>query len=279
MKYYKKKNEIIIDGKEDFNPKHILECGQIFRFEKNVVGNYVVYSKDYAAEIEDTKSGYIIKTDAVDYFENFFNLKVDYGMIKNEISKLSPIIEDAVNNASGLRILKGDLFEVLVSFIISANNNIKRIKLIINKICERLGEWKGEYFAFPTPEAFGGVDEEFFKSIGAGYRAPYLAEVKTAYNLLIKEDLDAMTDIELRKRLMEIKGVGPKVADCIMLFAFNRKRVFPVDVWMERVYYEYFGKKKFTRLQIAEYLKDMFHDNAGYVQQYLFYSKTVKNEN
>lgn len=278
MTYKKTAQSIVISGKEDFNPKHILECGQIFRFVINERGNYVVYSKDLCAEIEETENGYNIITSEPDYFEQFFNLNKDYSIIKKEISKLSTVIAEATQNANGLRILKGDLFEIIVSFIISANNNIKRIKLIINRLCERVGENKGDYFAFPTPEQFDGLDEEFFKGIGAGYRAQYLAEAKTAYSLLIKEDLSAMSDIELRKRLMKIKGIGPKVADCIMLFAFNRNKVFPVDVWMERVYYEYFGTKKMSRPQIAECLINMFGENSGYIQQYMFYSKTVKNE-
>ena len=121
--------------------------------------------------------------------------------------------------------------------------------------------------------------EAFFKSIGAGYRAKYLCEAGHAYSLLSKEDLDVMSDIELRKRLMQIKGVGEKVADCILLFAFNRKKIFPVDVWMERVYYEFFGSKKMSRPQIAKFLTDKFGDLSGYIQQYMFYSKTANIKN
>lgn len=277
MKYEIHENSIKIIGKEDFNPKHILECGQIFRFCINEVGNYVVYSQDKRAIIEETEIGYEIKTDNPEYFVKFFNLEIDYSIIKREITPISNVIKDAVINAGGLRIIKQDLFETIVSFIISANNNIKRIKLIIEKLCSSVGKKCEGYYAFPTLEEFDGLDEQFFKSIGAGYRASYLAEVKSAYLLLIKEDLRAMSDIELRKRLMMIKGVGPKVADCIMLFGFNRKKIFPVDVWMERVYYENFGDVQLSRPQISEFFTNKYGDNAGYIQQYLFYSKTVKN--
>ena len=277
MNHYKKtSNSIIITNKDNFHPKHILECGQIFRFYINSNGHYVVFSKDLKAEIEEIDSGYIIHTSNPDYFEKFFNLQEDYSNIKKQIKKIAPVVSDAINNAYGLRILKGDLFEILVSFIISANNNIKRIKLIIERLCNALGKDMGEFHAFPTVEEFNGVDEAFFKSIGAGYRSLYLAEVKQAYLLLIKEDLDAMSDIELKKRLMKIKGVGPKVADCILLFAFNRKKIFPVDVWMERVYYECFGTKKLTRPQISSTLTEKFGELSGFIQQYMFYSKTVK---
>lgn len=273
------KDGIRIIGKEDFNPKHILECGQIFRYEKDNDNCYIVYSKDLRAKIIEKSDGYFIGTENCAYFEEFFNLKVDYADIKKQIIQAEPTLKAPIENSYGLRILKGDLFEILISFIISANNNIKRIKLIINRLCEKLGEKKNGYFAFPTPQAFKKADEAFFKSIGAGYRAGYLAEAKMAFDLLIKEDLSAMSDIKLRERLMKIKGVGPKVADCILLFAFNRKKIFPIDVWMERVYYENWGKEKISRVQISKCLTDRFQDLSGYIQQYMFYSKTVKNEN
>lgn len=276
MKYRLDKSGIEILGKEEFNPKHILECGQIFRFFVNNSGNYQVISLDHMAEIVETLDGYKIITKSPAYFVKFFNLDTNYTSIKEQISKLSPVINSAVNSASGLRILKQDLFEVIVSFIVSQNNNIKRIKLILNQLAARAGRDCGGYFAFPTVEEFDGLTEDFFRSIGAGYRASFLAGIKDAFLLLIKEDLNAMSDIALRQRLMEIKGVGPKVADCIMLFGFNRKKVFPVDVWMERVYYEYFGEKKLTRPAISKFLTDKFGENSGYIQQYLFYQKTVK---
>ena len=278
MKYQIMANGIKIEGREDFNPKHILECGQIFRFLINETGNYEVYSKDKKAVIEEVENGYFIKTSEPKYFEDFFNLSVDYSAIKKEIQKLSPAIKEAVMLSPGLRILKGDLFEIIVSFIISANNNIKRIKLIISRMCEALGTKMDGYYAFPTLDQFMKADEDFFKNIGAGYRASYLADVGKAYSLLNKENLSAMSDIELRQRLMKIKGVGPKVADCILLFAFNRKRIFPVDVWMERVYYENFGEERLTRPKISEFLTKKFGDMSGYIQQYMFYSKTVKIE-
>lgn len=277
LTYKLENNKIIISGKDDFNPKHILECGQIFRFYINNSGNYVVHSLDKKAEIEEGPSGYIIYTNEPEYFAEFFNLSTDYSKIKTDISSLSPVIKTATENAYGLRILKQDLFETLVSFIISANNNIKRIKLIINRLCNAVGRKIDDYHAFPTPSEFAGLDTAFFESIGAGYRAPFLAEVKEAYSLLIKEDFGAMSDIILRKRLMEIKGVGPKVADCIMLFSFNRKKVFPVDVWMERVYNENFGTEKLSRPEISKCLTDKFGGLSGFIQQYLFYLKTVKN--
>ena len=195
MQYKINDSWIVIIGKDDFNPAHILECGQIFRYFKNEKGNYVVFSSDKRAEIEETSDGFKILTMDPQYFVDFFNLDVDYAKIKNEITKLSPAICEAVNLCPGLRILKGEVFEIVVSFIISANNNIKRIKLIIERLCEGLGDKKDGYYAFPTIEQMKGADEEFFKTIGAGYRAKYLSLVGEAFSLLIKEDLGAMSDI------------------------------------------------------------------------------------
>lgn len=277
MKYFLTECGIRVENKEEFNPKHILECGQIFRFEINSKGNYVVYSLDKMAEIEECGDGYNIFTKDANYFINFFDLDTDYSSIKKEIIKKLPFMQEIIEKSQGLRILKQDVFEMIVSFIVSANNNIKRIKLILNRLCERCGEVLDGYRAFPTKEVFCSLSEEFFKEIGAGYRANYLADSKSLKLFLNKQDLSAMPTITLRQELLKIKGVGPKVADCILLFAFNKKDVFPVDVWMERVYYEFFSKETRNRVQISKYLVEKYGNLAGYIQQYLFYYKTIKN--
>lgn len=273
MRYEKQDNGIKIIGKEDFNTKHILECGQIFRFEKINDSEYVVYSKDLRAKVIENSDGFFIETTNPDYFVNFFDLDTNYSEIKKRIEDVAPNLTEAIENGYGIRILKQDIFETIVSFIISANNNIKRIKLIISRLCKALGTNKGDYYAFPTVEQLSGHSEDFFRGLGLGFRARYLSEVSNAYSLLIKDNPCAMTDITLEKRLMEIKGVGQKVANCILLFGFGRKAVFPVDVWIERVYYEMFSTEKRTRPQIKKYFIDKFGDLSGYIQQYLFYSK------
>lgn len=277
MEYKVLNNLIQITGKEDFNPKHILECGQIFRFKREEDGSYIVNSLDKQAKIVETEGGFNITTKNPNYFVEFFDLNTDYSQIKKEIVEKLPFMKGVIEKSPGLRILKQDFFEMVVSFIISANNNIKRIKLIIDRICSAIGKWEREYSAFPTKEEFFKLDVNFFKEIGAGYRAGYLANLKDSKNLLDKEVLSVMSTITLRENLLKIKGVGPKVADCILLFAFNRLDVFPVDVWMERVYYEFFDKEKRTRPQISAYLTNAYGNLSGYIQQYLFYYKTVKN--
>ena len=163
MLYSLSKNCIQINGKNDFSAKEILECGQTFAYEKKE-DRYVVYSLDKRAEIFEQESGYIIETKDVDYFKDFFDLDTDYGAIKRKLQKFD-ILKKPIAFGSGIRILKQDIFETLISFIISANNNIKRIQLILNRLREKLGEKKDGYFAFPTQEKLLSVDEKFFKDI------------------------------------------------------------------------------------------------------------------
>ena len=141
MKYILKKNKIIIEGKEDFNTSHILECGQIFAYSGNLV-----YSSSEKAVINETENGFEIDCTDEKYFENFFDLKTDYSKIKKELSR-SELLKKPIQFGYGIRILKNDIFETLISFIVSANNNIKRIQLILSRMREKLGENKGDYFA------------------------------------------------------------------------------------------------------------------------------------
>lgn len=274
LKYEMQEDKIIIYGKSEFNPKHILECGQFFRYFKIDEGRYVAISGDVSVLIEEVEDGFILHTKNPSAIKRLFNLDEDYAKIKAELVK-DAVISKVLPYAEGLRIMKTELFETICSFIISANNNIKRIKLIIERLCKAVGRRVDDYYAFPTIEDFRGLDEVFFRSIGAGFRAKYLAELYENYNEFIKEDVENLTTEELRARLMQFKGVGRKVADCILLFAYNRMDVFPVDVWMERVYYENFGSERVKRDKIPEILVNRFGNLSGYAQQFLFYYKTV----
>lgn len=274
LKYELQSDKILIFGKEEFNPKHILECGQFFRCFKNDAGLFVAISGDVAVLIEEVEEGFILHTKNPSAIKQLFNLDEDYAKIKAELMK-DEVVSKVLPYGEGLRIVKNGLFETICSFIISANNNIKRIKLIIERLCKAVGRRVDDYYAFPTVEDFRGLDEAFFRSIGAGFRAKYLAELYDNYNELIKEDLEELSTEDLRKRLIKIKGVGRKVADCILLFAFNRKDVFPVDVWMERVYYEEMCGEKIKRDLISEILVQRYGNLSGFAQQFLFYYKTV----
>lgn len=268
LKYKKGKDFIEIFGKDDFNPQHILECGQIFSFKKNG-GNYQVFSADKKAEIFETENGYIIKTKNPDYFENFFDLKTDYGEIKKKLKKYD-ILTKPIEYGHGIRIVKQDLFETVISFIVSANNNIKRIQMILDRLRQKLGQNMGDYYAFPTREALLSVNEEFFTNIGAGYRAKYLYETVRLIDEKTLKEWDLLSTPDLRKKLIGLSGVGPKVADCILLFGYGRGDVFPVDTWMAQMYNKFYEQQE-NREAIRYNLTKQFGQLSGFAQQYLFF--------
>lgn len=268
MKYEILKDGILIIGKNDFNIDDILLCGQIFSFNKVDYG-YDVYSLDKDAKVVEEENGYRIITNDSAYFENFFDLKTDYSLIKKELKKY-PLLSEPIKFGVGIRILKQDLFETLISFIVSANNNIKRIQLILNRMREKLGKDMGGFYAFPTQEELLKVDEKFFKEIGAGYRAGYIYKVVRQVDEKMLKDWNNLSTREIRKKLIALSGVGPKVADCVLLFGYGRKDVFPVDTWIAKMFNKYYAPLE-NREEIRRRLINEFGNLAGYAQQYLFY--------
>jgi N-glycosylase/DNA lyase len=161
--------------------------------------------------------------------------------------------------------------ETVVSFIISANNNIPRIKGIINRICERLGEEKDGYRAFPTAERLLSADEALFRELGAGYRAAYLVKAAKCLRDARLYELQNLGTKEARKRLLGICGVGRKVADCILLFSFKKTDIFPVDTWSKKIYNMLGMIKTDCASTMSENLVGRFGPLSGYAQQYLYY--------
>ncbi len=272
MDIIKQTNKLIINNPDSFDIKHILECGQVFRF-KNFGAYYQIVSTDKMARIFTYADRVEIETGDVDYFYRYFDLDTNYADIKQHLLQYD-MLKPAIEYGQGIRILKQDLFEMIISFIISANNNIKRIQTIIEKICEVFGKDMGEYYAFPTLEQLKGADEQFYKSIGAGYRSAYLVKVVSQLENKVV-DIDGCDNVpteSLRQQLIALSGVGPKVADCILLFGAGRKNVFPVDTWIQKVYNDQNNTSR-TREQISRYFVDIYGDFAGYAQQYFFYNK------
>lgn len=272
MNYTFQKDKIIIKSIEEFKPKHIIECGQIFCYKKEDDITYIVYSADKMAKVKEYETYVEIETDNPDYFVNYFDLNTNYTDLKNKFIKDYPYLTKAINYGTGIRILKQDPFETIIGFIISANNNIKRIQKIMFAIRQNFGKNMGEYYTFPTAQELSKATEQDFKNMGAGYRAKYLVEATKQLANADYESLRKMPTDELNKYLLTIMGVGQKVADCIMLFAFSKGNVFPVDTWIEKVYCSYF-KEEHNRVIIRKNLLNTFGENSGYIQQYLFYSQ------
>ena len=188
-------------------------------------------------------------------------------------------IAKAVKNTSGLRNLNQDFFEMLISYIISANNNIPRISKSVNEISKRYGkeiEFEGQrYYLFPTPDELRDVTIDEFRECGVGFRDKYI--YKTVEKINNKEiDLEQMQKLDtekLKAALLSLMGVGPKVADCILLFSCARQEVFPIDVWVQRIMrILYYNNEEVSKNEILRYARENFGENAGIIQQHLFYN-------
>ena len=262
-----------------FNPEHTLECGQVFRFFKYGKG-YAVLSADKYCLVYTDGNKTVVESDEPDYFYNYFDLNRDYSPIVEKAKSYDiPLLSKSAENCKGLRILNQNREEMIYSFIISQNNNIPRIKGIIGRICEGLGEKRqgafGEYFTFPSSATLAGADISFFRACGAGYRDSYLFETSKRISAEGISHLESLDNKSLKKQLLTYKGIGGKVADCIALFGFGKTDSFPVDTWIEKIYKEDFNGTLKNRERIAEYFVNEFKEYSGYIQQYLFYGKRL----
>ena len=211
---------------------------------------------------------------------NYFDLNRNYSEIKEKLSK----IDENIKYGEGIRILNQDLWETIISFIISANNNIPRIKGIIERLSQKYGkeiDWNGEkYYTFPTPEELKKAEVQDFRELGTGFRDIRLYETTRTVleNKVVLKDLYNVDTLKAREELLTLSGVGPKVADCILLFSdLKRFDVFPIDVWVRRVMNELYIKNpdetKVNKKDIARIAKEKFGNLEGLAQQYLFYWK------
>ena len=275
--------QYILRNAKSFEPVHIFECGQCFRWNKEKDGSYTGVIKNSVINVKklgkDVEFTGVCDRNIKEICEEYFNLQTNYEAIKEKLSNIDIYLKNSIEYGNGIRILKQDLWETLLSFIISANNNIPRIKTIIERIAKKYGnriEYRNKmYYTFPTPEMLQNASIDDFRGLGLGFRDVRIYETvqRTLKGEIDLEKLKQEENTEvLRKKLLEIPGVGPKVADCVMLFALNRFDVFPVDVWVKRVISElYFNKKEQTPNVIHEFAEKQYGNLAGLAQQYLFY--------
>ena len=281
--------QYILKNATSFEPKHIFECGQCFRWDEEQDGSYTGIVKNNVINVKKVDNSIIFLSYGADKLEqlaiDYFDLSRDYEEIKSTLSKIDIYLENSIKYGSGIRILNQDLWETIISFIISANNNIPRIKGIINRISQKYGnkiEWNGkEYYTFPTVENLAKASVEDLRALGLGFRDVRVYE--TTHKVLNKEvDLNKMHEEKdtqkVRDTLLTLSGVGPKVADCILLFStLKRFDVFPIDVWVRRVMNELYIKNedetKVNKREIEKLAKEKYGDLEGLAQQYLFYWK------
>lgn len=284
-----KEQTYVIKDVESFEPKHIFECGQCFRWNIEEDGSYTGIVGKNVLNVKKENSNIIItglcEDDIKEVCYEYFDLNTNYQRIKETLSNIDDNLKISIKYGSGIRILHQDAWEALISFIISANNNIPRIKGIIERLSYHYGQkivWNNkEYYTFPTPEELSKASVEELRKLGLGFRDVRVFETTKMVNNKVIDiyELEKFKDInKLREELLRFPGVGPKVADCIMLFSMKKFEVFPIDVWVKRVMTElYFqNNKKEIKInpnnkQILEFAENKFEDLAGLAQQYLFY--------
>ena len=283
-----KEQQYILKKPETFDLKDIFECGQCFRWNKEENGSYTGIWKENVVNIKKEGQDFVFtgickNNNLEEEIQKYFDLDRDYEQIKKELSKKDEYMKTSIAYGKGIRILNQDLWETIISFIISANNNIPRIKGIIERLSKAYGdkiEWNGkEYYTFPTPRELKDVTVEEYRKLGLGFRDIRLYET-TKMILDGKVDLKKLEQnpntMEVRDELLSLSGVGPKVADCILLFSdLKRLEVFPIDVWVRRVMNDLYirneDETKVSKKQIEKIAKNKFGNLAGLAQQYLFY--------
>ncbi len=275
--------------------RHIFDCGQCFRFVCEEDGSYSGVFRRSLINVSLQEQGNIMKVkrilgESIDEEElyRFFDLESSYERIKEKFKAKDEVMKKAILKGEGIRILRQDFFETLITFIISQNNNISRIRKNIESICAAYGsevEAGSGIYAFPTAEELAGAKEKDLKALKLGYRAGYI--VKSVEHYIKKKDriqrcieklakeYEKQEEENLFNELMKFPGVGAKVADCIMLFATPCKNRFPIDTWIKKIMEEKYAMKvesKKDKDKVQKFVEVKFSPYAGIAQQYLFYS-------
>ena len=260
------KEKIFIEYISNFDLSQTFDCGQCFRWNKNENAyNGVAFGREITAYSEN--GDIVFSKITVDEFNlvwrNYFDFSTDYKRIGEEFCNFDPILKNAYEFCSGIRILKQDPWEVLCSFIISQNNNIPRIKKIIFSLCEKFGNKLGNNYTFPAADKLAVLDENDLLPIKSGFRAKYILDAarKFVSGKINFQNLSTLSIEDAREELKKIKGVGDKVADCVLLYGMHRLDAFPMDVWMKKVMSKFF---------VGE-TSEIFGNYAGIAQQYLYY--------
>lgn len=273
---------------KDFSPDRTFDCGQCFRWDKENDGSHtgIAFGKPVNISFSEEKpfEGIITIDNASEedfelIWHNYLDLGRDYGEITRELSQKDAIMADAVKYSGGIRILNQDQWETLISFIISQNNNIPRIKKSVEALAVNFGEIAGEYrgkvfYNLPTPEALSSLTVEDLEPAKLGYRAKYLIETAKAVSEDKSEKLLKSGDMTLEEAydyLIGLCGVGPKVANCILLFSMGKTESFPIDVWIRRVMNKLYGFEEKDMKGMKAFAEEAFGQYGGIAQQYLFY--------
>lgn len=287
------KNSVILKDIAHFDIKQILESGQVFRYQELSDRSYVLIAKQKVIKIVqqlDSTSVIFYHTTIGEFEEiwkDYFDIDTSYASIIKQLETDLPM-QEAIAFGKGIRILRQDPWEMLISFIISQNKAIPHIRQCIENISQTFGECMASpegleehvFYSFPTPEQLGKATEEELRACKVGFRAPYIIDAckKVNEQEVCLTHLYTMTSEKAREELMKIKGVGPKIADCILLFAYGKGEVFPTDVWIKRVIEGLYFEGEEQKLNaIQQFAKETYGELAGYAQQYLFFCARENN--
>lgn len=281
MNIIEKNNNLIIENAKDFNIKHILECGQCFRWDMEQDGSYTGVVKNKVINVMQNDCAIIFENMNKEDFDNiikdYFDFDVDYTIIKENLNN-DDIMNKAISFGQGIRILNQDEWETMISFMISANNRIPMIKKVIENLSRNFGDficnYRGrDYYSFPTAEQLSKAPLEKIIQCKAGFRSERIKEAAVRF----LDEKEIIYDLKNRtydyglNYLKTYKGIGDKVANCILLFSMKQFSTFPVDVWVRRVMQALYVDSKTSDKEIRNFAENKFGALSGYAQQYLFY--------
>ena len=262
---------------DNFSLREICRSGQCFRMHETAENNtYELVAGDKYLKISQAGSivnFYCSDVEFICYWVPYFDIDSDYGKYIEKVNPRDKYLSAAVQCGNGIRVLRQDLWEMIITFLISQQNNISRIRGCIERLCARYGEkmeaGDTEYYSFPTPQQLSGATEEELRGLGMGYRARYIVE--TTRSILDGEvSLEKLYQMKYyrraRKELMKLSGVGEKVADCICLFALHHMDAFPIDTHIRQVLDEHYHRGFPNR---------RYHGMRGIMQQYIFYYELI----
>lgn len=268
----------------NFNLKDTVTCGQIFRFHQEEDDSYTIVIHDRVINVKQDNEILIVKSDNENMLENivkeYFDLNRDYNKINEQLLLKNKNIKDIIEKCSGLKMIKQDRFETIIAYIISQNNRVSMIATCLNNISEKYGKkitFEGiDYYLFPTLEELSNASKEDLRTLKVGFRDEYIVGVIKNINdgLLDIDEIGSMDSSLALEKLMENKGIGEKVASCILLFAYQRFDVFPIDTWVKKYMLDNYNIK--DKKKIKEYAIDNYGEYCGIAIQYMFHSKRNK---
>lgn len=276
---------IVIDVENELDLENTLTCGQIFRYQQEIDNSFTVVISDRVINLKYDNYKLYVKSNKLDNLENvireYLDLDRDYKSIMNKIRVMDSTLAKYLDNSLGLKMIKQDKLECIISYIISQNNSVRNIQMSLNMLSEAYGEkvefLNKEYYLFPKLDRLASLSLEDFRKCKVGFRDKYLVGIIESinngnFNLNM---INSLNTEEALQYLINFKGIGMKVASCILLFSYQRFDVYPVDTWVKKFMednYDIVGEKN-----IREYCKKTYGEYSGLAIQYMFNSKRNMN--